>query len=119
MRKQKKLLQKRESNDGKIRLTVKFPDGAIISGKTQFDSYIEALKKIGLEKAEKIASEKRYSRLGCALITKVEEQEILNAANFSYVKEQGFYIVKGISLDTMRNILKLISQQLNLQLEIN
>lgn len=111
--------EERESNDGKIRLTVKFPDGAIISGKTQFDSYIEALKKIGLEKAEKIASEKRYSRLGCALITKVEEQEILNAANFSYVKEQGFYIVKGISLDTMRNILKLISQQLNLQLEIN
>ena len=108
-----------ESNDGKIRLTIKFPDGAIISGKTKFDSYIEALKKIGLDEAEKIASEKKYYRLDCALISKVEEQEILNATNYSYVEEQGFYIVKGINGKTMRNMLKLLSQQLNLQLEIS
>ena len=108
-----------ESNDGKIRLTIKFPDGAIISGKTKFDSYIEALKKIGLDKAEKIASEKKYHRLDCALISKVKEQEILNATNYSYVEEQGFYIVKGINGKTMRNMLKLLSQQLNLQLEIS
>ena len=108
-----------ESNDGKIRLTVKFPDGAIISGKTKFDSYIEALKKIGLDKAEKIASEKRYHRLDCALISKVEKQGILNATDYSYIEEQGFYIVKGINGKTMRNMLKLLSQQLNLQLEIS
>ena len=108
-----------ESTDGKIRLTVKFPDGAIISGKTKFDSYIEALKKIGLDKAEKIASEKKYHRLDCALISKVEEQGILNATDYSYVEEQGFYIVKGINGKTMRNMLKLLSQQLNLQLEIS
>ena len=108
-----------ESNDGKIRLAVKFPDGAIISGKTKFDSYIEALKKIGLDKAEKIASEKRYRRLDCALISKIEEQGILNATDYSYVEEQGFYIVKGINGKTMRNMLKLLSQQLNLQLEIS
>ena len=108
-----------ESTDGKIRLTVKFPDGAIISGKTKFDSYIGALKKIGLDKAEKIASEKKYHRLDCALISKVEEQGILNATDYSYVEEQGFYIVKGINGKTMRNMLKLLSQQLNLQLEIS
>ena len=108
-----------ESTDGKIRLTVKFPDGAIISGKTKFDSYIEALKKIGLDKAEKIASEKKYHRLDCALISKVEEQGIFNATDYSYVEEQGFYIVKGINGKTMRNMLKLLSQQLNLQLEIS
>lgn len=108
-----------ESNDGKIRLTVKFPDGAIISGKTKFDSYIEALKKIGLDKAEKIASEKKYSRLDCALISKVEEQGILSATAYSYVEEQGFYIVKGINGKTMRNMLKLLSLQLNLLLEIS
>ena len=108
-----------ESNDGKIRLSVKFPDGAIISGKTKFDSYIEALKKIGLDKAEKIASEKKYHRLECALITKVEEQGILNATDYSYVEEQGFYIVKGINGKTMRNMLKLLSKQLDLQLEIS
>ena len=107
-----------ESNDGKIRLTVKFPNGTTISGKTKFDSYIEALKEIGLDKAEKIASEKRYHRLNCALITKEEEQGILNATEYSYVEEQGFYIVKGINGRTMRNMLKLLSQQLNLQLEI-
>lgn len=108
-----------DANDGKIRLMVKFPDGTFISGKTKFDSYFEALKKIGLEKVEKIASEKRYQRHGCALITKAEEQEILNSADYYYVEEQGFYIVKGINGKTMRNMLRLLSQQLNLQLEVN
>lgn len=108
-----------DANDGKIRLMVKFPDGTFISGKTKFDSYFEALKKIGLEKVEKIASEKRYQRHGCALITKAEEQEILNSADYYYVEEQGFYIVKGIIGKTMRNMLRLLSQQLNLQLEVN
>lgn len=108
-----------DANDGKIRLMVKFPDGTFISGKTKFDSYFEALKKIGLDKVEKIASEKRYQRHGCALITKAEEQGILNSADYSYVEEQGFYIVKGINGKTMRNMLRLLSQQLNLQLEVN
>lgn len=108
-----------DANDGKIRLMVKFPDGTFISGKTKFDSYFEALKKIGLEKVEKIASEKRYQRHGCALITKAEEQGILNSADYYYVEEQGFYIVKGINGKTMRNMLRLLSQQLNLQLEVN
>lgn len=107
-----------DSNDGKNRLMVKFSDGTFISGKTKFDSYFEALKKIGLDKVEKIASEKRYQRHGCALITKAEEQGILNSADYSYVEEQGFYIVKGINGKTMRNMLRLISQQLNLQLEV-
>lgn len=106
-----------DANDGKNRLMVKFSDGTFISGKTKFDSYFEALKKIGLDKVEKIASEKRYQRHGCALITKAEEQGILNSADYSYVEEQGFYIVKGINGKTMRNMLRLISQQLNLQLE--
>lgn len=107
-----------DANDGKNRLMVKFSDGTFISGKTKFDSYFEALKKIGLDKVEKIASEKRYQRHGCALITKAEEQGILNSADYSYVEEQGFYIVKGINGKTMRNMLRLISQQLNLQLEV-
>ena len=107
-----------DANDGKNRLMVKFSDGTFISGKTKFDSYFEALKKIGLDKVEKIASEKRYQRHGCALITKAEEQGILNSADYSYVEEQGFYIVKGINGKTMSNMLRLISQQLNLQLEV-
>lgn len=108
-----------DANDGKIRLTVKFPDGTFISGNTKFDSYFKALKKIGLDKAEKIASEKKYQRHECALITKAEEQDILNSAHYSYVEEQGFYIVKGMNGKTMRNMLRLLSQQLNLQLEVN
>ena len=108
-----------DTNDGKIRLTVKFPDGTFISGNTKFDSYFKALKKIGLDKAEKIASEKRYQRHECALISKAEEQDILNSAHYSYVEEQGFYIVKGMNGKTMRNMLRLLSQRLNLQLEVN
>lgn len=108
-----------DANDGKIRLTVKFPDGTFISGNTKFDSYFKALKKIGLDKAEKIASEKRYQRHECALISKAEEQDILNSAHYSYVEEQGFYIVKGMNGKTMRNMLRLLSQRLNLQLEVN
>ena len=84
------------------------------------NAYISSMRKsIQPDKAEKIASEKRYQRHECALISKAEEQDILNSAHYSYVEEQGFYIVKGMNGKTMRNMLILLSQRLNLQLEVN
>lgn len=107
-----------EDGNEKVRLTIKFPDGEIVAGNTKFDSYIAALRKIGFERAEQVAAEKKYHRQGCALISKSEEQGILDAANYSYIQEQGFYIVKGMNGKTMRNMLNLLSQKFNLQLEV-
>lgn len=107
-----------EEGNEKVRLTIKFHDGEIVAGNTKFDSYIAALRKIGFERAEQVAAEKKYHRQGCALISKSEEQGILDAANYSYIQEQGFYIVKGMNGKTMRNMLNLLSQKFNLQLEV-
>lgn len=107
-----------DNDNDKVRLTVKFPDGELIAGETKFDSYIAALRKIGLERVEQVAAEKKYQRHGCALISRSEEQGILDTADYSYIQEQGFYIVKGINGRTMRNMLNLLSQRLNLQLEV-
>lgn len=107
-----------ENDNEKVRLTVKFPNGELIACETKFDSYIAALRKIGLERVEQVAAEKKYQRHGCALISRSEEQGILDATDYSYIQEQGFYIVKGINGRTMRNMLNLLSQRLNLQLEV-
>lgn len=106
-----------DSND-KIKLTIKFPDGEVVAENTKFDSYLAALKKIGLDKTEEIASKKKYHRLGCALISKNQESVIIDAANYSYVEEQGFYIIKGANGKTMRNMLNLLSRELDLNLEV-
>ena len=111
-------LEESDDSDSKIRLTIKFPDGHIVAGRTKFDSYSEALKKIGLERAELIAAEKKYQRLNCALIDKERRDEIINDAVYSYVQIDNYYLVKGINGKTMRNMLNLLSERLNLSLVI-
>ena len=111
-------LEESDDSDSKIRLTIKFPDGHIVAGRTKFDSYSEALKKIGLERAELIAAEKKYQRLNCALIDKERRDEIINDPVYSYVQIDDYYLVKGINGKTMRNMLNLLSERLNLSLVI-
>ena len=105
-----------DSDDGnsKIKLTVTFPDGDVITGDTKFESYSKALRKIGLAKAESIASEKKYYRRNSALIDTVERDEILRDPVYSYENIDGYYVVKGINGKTMRKMLRLISEKLDL-----
>lgn len=106
--------QGNESN-GKKKLVIKFPDGTIIKETTQFASYLKALEKIGLDKAEHVASSKRYSRLDCPLISKIQYDAILdNTQGFSYVNVGDYYIIKGIIVGTMNDLLNQISTELDL-----
>lgn len=107
-----------KSENVKSHLTIKFTNGDIVAENTYFDSYLAALKKIGLEKAEQIASEKMYQRHDCALISRSKEDGILNHEDYTYIEADGFYVVKGINGRTMRNVLNLLSAKLNLNLEV-
>lgn len=107
-----------KAENGKSRLTIKFTNGDIVAENTYFDSYLAALKKIGLEKAEQIVSEKKYQRQDCALISRSKEDGILNHEDYTYIEADGFYVVKGINGRTMRNVLNLLSAKLNLNLEV-
>ena len=96
------------------RFFVTFPDGTTIEERTQFDTYTKALQKIGLDKAEPVAAQKRYTRKNCALIDRIQREEILNSTGFTYVTIEGYHIVKNILVDTMRDVINNISQVLNL-----
>ena len=97
-------------------LVIKFPDGTVIKGDTQFDSYMQALEKIGLDKAAEVIEKKGYSRNQAPLISKEKHEAIENSPTFSYVQNGDYYIIKGI--DTMEGTLKGISKELGLNLEV-
>ena len=100
------------------KLTIRFPDGSIIQEDTRFASYLKALEKIGLDKVEPIAAEKKYHRKNVALISKIKSDEIINDLVYSYIKSGDYYIVKGTNTRTQKNILNLISDRLQLDLKI-
>lgn len=97
-------------------LVIKFPDMTVIKGDTQFDSYMQALEKIGLDKAAEVIKKKGYSRNQAPLISKEKYETIENSPTFSYVQNGDYYIIKGI--DTMEGTLKGISKELGLNLEV-
>lgn len=97
-------------------LVVKFPDGTQIKGDTQFDSYMQTLQKIGLDKAAEVIAKKGYSRNQAPLISKEKYEAIESSPTFSYVQSGDYYIIKGI--DSMEGTLKGISKELGLGLEV-
>ena len=107
-------VQNPSTNLGRQRFYVTFPDGTTIEERTQFETYTKALQKIGLDKAEPVAAQKRYTRKNCALIDRIQRDEILNSSGFSYVTIEGYHIVKNILVDTMRDVINNISQVLGL-----
>lgn len=95
--------------------SVTFSDGTRFREDTQFDTYFQSLKKIGLENAEIVASTKKYTRLNNALISKTKGKL---EPPFSYVENDNFYIIKGIDKKTMINMLNQISEHFDLELTI-
>ena len=100
------------------RLTVEFPDGTIVKEHSQFDTYLKALQKIGLDKVFPIAAQKQYVRRDEPLISKIQSQRIIDDPKYSYVQSGDYYIIKGIDLPTQINFLKLLSQSLDLGLNV-
>ena len=105
----------KEDSDSKSHLIVQFPDGTKISENTRFETYKKALKIIGLEKAEQVASTMKYKRLNSPLISKTKSENILNnTQGYLYIEEADFNIIKGINTRTMRRFLMQISDTYNL-----
>ena len=103
-----------ESDSRRI-LNVEFEDETIAI--KRFPQYLQVLQKIGLDKAEIVASEKQVSVLGCALVTK-DKDDTIEESQFSYVEVDGYFVVKGIKGKVMLNFLPLISDKYNLNLKI-
>ena len=100
------------------RLIVEFPDGTTVKERYQFDSYLKALQKIGLDKALQIASQRQYVRKNEPLISTIQSQAIIDDPVYSYVQSGDYYIIKGIDLKTQINFLQLLSKKLNLGLNV-
>ena len=97
-------------------LVIRFPDGTEIKGDTQFDSYLQTLDAIGIDKAAEVIKKRGYSRQKALLISKEQQDSINESKTFSYVKHGDYYVIKGF--DTMEGTLKGISDELNLGLDI-
>lgn len=109
-----------EYEDAKSDLYVKFPDGAVVVGKTRFESYYNALQRIGLERIKPILPQLKYKRLNCPVIS-IEKYEAIenNSQGYSYVEAGGCYVIKGMNGRTMRKVLLKISDILGLKLELD
>ena len=104
--------------NNKREFSIEFADGEKASGITNFDKYLDVLKRIGLDKVEPIAAKKKYTRHGCPLISKIQYDEIINDPTFGYVQVGNYYVVTNIGDTTKVNMLDLISDELQLNLKI-
>ena len=87
-------------------------DGETIEEAEQFDTYLAALKKMGMDKVEEIAAEKEYNRYDCPFVSKEQFDAIKEKENFSYVEADGYQVIKGINKKGMSNFLKLCAEKL-------
>lgn len=102
-------------------LSVTFPDGTkfdVSDGLTHFAVYREAIRKIGVDLAESIASASKYHRLNHPVISKERFSDIEASGRYSYEQVDDYFLVKGMSNDTYINILSLCDEKLNLGIEV-
>ena len=99
--------------------SVTFDDEVFSSDELKkFDVYIKSLQKIGLDKVVPIIEKSKYKRLNCPLASKQQYDAISQSKSFSYVEIDGYQFVKGVSDDTLINILNEIKSVLNLSFSI-
>jgi hypothetical protein len=85
---------------------------------TQFDTFVEALKIIGIDKIIPIIDQLKYQRLNSPVISTTEFPEIKNEKKYSYHQEGGLFIVKGCKPYTYVRILEDLDRILNIGLSI-
>ena len=92
-------------------------DDETIERESPFDTYLDALRKIGLEKVEPIAAEKEFNRYDCPLVS-VEQFEAIKNSKFTYVEVDGYNVVQGLNKSSMTKFLKLLGEKLNINIEV-
>ena len=85
---------------------------------TQFDLYLNAIKKIGVNRIGPALEAMKYRRKGSPMATKDPVQSLLESDNYSYVKVDGYYFVKGANGYTLVRILEDLNTSLNLNIQI-
>lgn len=88
-------------------------------GTTQFDLYLNAIKKIGVDRVGPTLEAMKYRRKGSPMATKSQVQSLLESANYSYVEADGYYFVKGANGYTLVRILEDLNRSLNLNIQID
>ena len=87
-----------------------------LEGKTHFRLYLEALKKIGIDKVGSIIEGSKYKRQSCPLASKEQYDAISSSSKYEYIKQGDYYFVKGASDDTLINVLELIKSSLQINM---
>jgi hypothetical protein len=86
---------------------------------TQFNTFVNALKIIGIDKIITVAPSLKYKRLGCPVISTQKYEGIENNnKGYSYYQEEGLYIIKGCKYYTYIRILEDLNNSLNIGLTL-
>lgn len=98
-----------------------FPDGTTFStdNMSHFEAYIEAIRKIGVDRVASVAERLKYRRLNRPLISAEKYDEIENSTEFTYYQEGDYYFVKGAKTYTLVRILEDLNEMLNIGMTIN
>jgi 5-methylcytosine-specific restriction endonuclease McrBC GTP-binding regulatory subunit McrB len=86
---------------------------------TQFDSFVKALKVIGIERILPLVDTLKYQRLNCPVISTIKYPAVENNdKGYSYYQEGALFIVKGCKSYTYVRILEDLNKALNIGLSI-
>lgn len=86
---------------------------------TQFDLYMEILKRLGISKVAPMIEQMKYRRYGCPMATTSPDRSKINGTGgFSYVEAEGYYFIKGVGSDTLIRILEDLKSEMNLDMII-
>lgn len=107
----------KENKESLVAVTI---DGERLSSDnmTQFDVYLNTIKKIGIDKAGPIVEGMKYRRIGSPLATKNPLPSVNESDKFSYVKINDYYFLKGAKSYTLIRILEDLNEQLALNMGI-
>lgn len=98
--------------DTKKPTKVTFPDGDVIEEGNGWETYVAALKKIGLEKA--FENNNNYRKGGTMPL--ISDEKKPDQGVYKYVEVDGYYVLKGT--DSQESVLKHLSEVLDLGLII-
>lgn len=87
-------------------------------GSTQFDLYLNVIKKLGVAKVGPVIEAMKYRRKDSPMATKTQVQSLIDSRGFSYVEVEGYYFVKGAMSYTLIRILEDLKRELNIDMEI-
>lgn len=107
----------KENKESLVAVTI---DGERLSSDnmTQFDIYLNTIKKIGVDKAGPIVEGMKYRRIGSPMATKNPLPSVNESDKFSYAKINDYYFLKGAKSYTLIRILEDLNEQLGLNISI-